>query len=69
MANGKAKHYARKVLLGEVWDTVTTGRDGPQGVSNVPQGGGTSSSMFWFGDMSTFGGSGEEGRGRTHRFS
>ena len=46
-----------------------TGRGGPQSVGNALQGGGTIHTNFWFGDLGNFGRNGEEGKGRSHRFS
>ena len=51
----------------ETGDTASTGGGITQGVGNFLQGGGTGDSIVWFGDVGNFGGSGEEGRGYTHR--
>ena len=49
-----------QVDLGGAGDTATNRKGGPQGIINVLQGGGTSNITVWFGELSPFGGNGEE---------
>ena len=55
--------------LGEVEETITTGRGGPQGVRKVLPGRGTSGTNFGLRDLGTFSGNGEECTGHIHGVS
>ena len=56
-----------KVGLGETGNTSLMERGRTQGGGNVLQGSGPINITVCFGDMGTFGGNGEEGRGSTQR--
>ena len=58
MASCSAEHHARKVVMGETGGTALTGRGRTKGVGNVVQGGGSSDTTVWFGDVGTFGSNG-----------
>ena len=68
MVSNKVKYHAREGSLGEAEENFMAGRGGPQGVGNVLQGSGISSTIFWLRDLGTFGGNGEEGRWHTRYF-
>ena len=53
------EHHACKVGLGETGDTAPTGRGRPQGGGNVLQGGGSSDTPVWVGDVGPFCSNGE----------
>ena len=53
--------------MGGTGGTASTGRDRTQGVGNFLQGGGTSGSTVWVGDVGPFSINGKEGREVTHR--
>ena len=44
--------------MGETGGTALTGRGRTKGVGNVVQGGGSSDTTVWFGDVGTFGSNG-----------
>ena len=67
MSSNKRKYHARKDSLGEVGKTVKMVREGPQGVGNVLQGGGTSGTNFWLVDFGNYGSNGDIGH--IHGFS
>ena len=61
------EYYGDKVGLGGTGDTFPMGMGGPQGGRIFLQGGGSSYTTVWFGDVGTFGSNGEEVRIDSHR--
>ena len=66
MAVCAAEHHARKVGLGSTGNTDPTRRGRPQGDGNVIQGGGSSNTTVWVGDVGTFDRNVEEGGRDAH---
>ena len=61
-----AKHYARKVGLGEARDNNLTGGGRSQVVGKFLHGGGAGNSIVWVRNVSPFGVNGNEDIGDTH---